>query len=541
MRGLRSTADSVNGLRRRTAAAGVVLMLATLGLPVRASGLPLPASCTSFTDNPLVAGTTPIKAVHLTQLRTCIADLRAAAGLSAVAWTDPVLTPGVTLAKAVHVTELRTALAAVFATVGLAAPTYSTSPGAGAIVSAADLNELRSVLPTLASPPTCTDPPTGLSPNAASFGSTGGQGTTALGSPSGCSYTATSNVPWLTITSAATTTISYQVALNDTLDVRSGTLTIAGLTFTVTQAAADEVVTYLDTDAVGSVRMATNAAGQVVARYDYLPFGTLWPTNTQTSETRLFGGKERDAESGSDYFGGRFLSNTAGRFTTVDPNQNLKTSLFEPQRWNGYSYALNNPIRLVDPDGREVPVSVGGRLVGMGTELTSAGATESQKWAAFGALSGIVLGVGGAGAALPVVSAALQSCIFSFGCQSTMALLGGVSALPGIASGEAVLLGETAIRVESAAVTLRLGFFRGSETRIPDDELWAMNLRWLEEQIAAGKRVFDIGLHMGREGPPGKFYPQEVGYIKSAGFKRVFLGYKFVGGRLEYIYEWLKQ
>ncbi len=337
--------------RLRATAIGIALLAVTLALPARAWALTLPASCTSFTDNPLAADSMVIKAVHITQLRTCIADLRTATGLSAVTWTDPTITAGVTVVKAVHVTEMRTALAAVFTAAGVTPPTYSHTPAAGGTIFAADLNEMRSAIPSLAGTPTCASPPSGLTPTGASWESSGGQGTTTLGYPAGCSYAVTSNAAWLAITSASTATVTYQVAMNSTLAVRTGTLTIAGLTFTVTQAAAAEVVTYIDSDAVGSVRMTTDAAGQVLARYDYLPFGTLWSAPS-TTEKRLFGGKERDQETSFDYFGGRYYANANGRFTTPDPAPDIQNALVNPQTWGRYAYVSNNPLRKIDPNGR---------------------------------------------------------------------------------------------------------------------------------------------------------------------------------------------
>jgi RHS repeat-associated protein len=55
-----------------------------------------------------------------------------------------------------------------------------------------------------------------------------------------------------------------------------------------------------------------------------------------------------------DYMLARYYSAGMGRFTTVDPAMTLRKNLAEPQRWNRYSYALNNPIRYVDPDGRDI-------------------------------------------------------------------------------------------------------------------------------------------------------------------------------------------
>ena len=61
-------------------------------------------------------------------------------------------------------------------------------------------------------------------------------------------------------------------------------------------------------------------------------------------------GKERDAESGLDYFGARYLSSSMGRFTSPDPFLNSGHP-DDPQTWNRYSYALNNPLKIVDPTG----------------------------------------------------------------------------------------------------------------------------------------------------------------------------------------------
>lgn len=63
-----------------------------------------------------------------------------------------------------------------------------------------------------------------------------------------------------------------------------------------------------------------------------------------------FTGKERDAESGLDYFGARYLSGVIGRFTSADPLFG-SAHVNNPQSWNRYSYGLNNPIRYNDPAG----------------------------------------------------------------------------------------------------------------------------------------------------------------------------------------------
>jgi RHS repeat-associated protein len=63
-----------------------------------------------------------------------------------------------------------------------------------------------------------------------------------------------------------------------------------------------------------------------------------------------FTGKERDEETGLDYFIKRYYSAAQGRFTSVDPA--MKSALVSnPQTWNRYAYVMNNPLRFTDPFG----------------------------------------------------------------------------------------------------------------------------------------------------------------------------------------------
>jgi len=52
----------------------------------------------------------------------------------------------------------------------------------------------------------------------------------------------------------------------------------------------------------------------------------------------------------------RYFSGAQGRFTSVDPDLNLGLHIADPQGWNGYAYARNNPLKYVDPDGQDYRV-----------------------------------------------------------------------------------------------------------------------------------------------------------------------------------------
>ena len=101
-----------------------------------------------FTDYPLVAGTSTIKAVHFTELRTRINALRVGCSLSNFAFTDATLTAGSTTIQAVHVTELRTALGQAYVGCGQSAPTFTdaTLTAGSTVIKAVHIAELRAAV-----------------------------------------------------------------------------------------------------------------------------------------------------------------------------------------------------------------------------------------------------------------------------------------------------------------------------------------------------------------------------------------------------------
>lgn len=99
----------------------------------------------------------------------------------------------------------------------------------------------------------------------------------------------------------------------------------------------------------------------MVSRHDYRPFGEELASGVGGRTTGMgfivtdglrqrFTVKERDNETGLDYFLSRYYASAQGRFTSPDPL--LASGRVEsPQSWNRYSYVLNNPHGFTDPFG----------------------------------------------------------------------------------------------------------------------------------------------------------------------------------------------
>ncbi|MDR3742588.1 MAG: RHS repeat-associated core domain-containing protein [Terracidiphilus sp.] len=79
---------------------------------------------------------------------------------------------------------------------------------------------------------------------------------------------------------------------------------------------------------------------------------TTWAEFTYDAARPQFTGKERDSESGNDYFGARYFGSSMGRFMSPD-ELFIDQDPSNPQSWNLYSYVRNNPLVNVDDDGRD--------------------------------------------------------------------------------------------------------------------------------------------------------------------------------------------
>ncbi|EQM86254.1 hypothetical protein L681_05870 [Stenotrophomonas maltophilia MF89] len=128
-------------------------------------------------------------------------------------------------------------------------------------------------------------------------------------------------------------------------------------------AIAQETVTYIHTDALGSVVAESDANGNVIKRYDYEPYGAV--VGGQVTDGPGYTGHVSDSATGLSYMQQRYMDPQLGVFLSVDP----VTAYEQPVgQFNRYRYANGNPYKFTDPDGRNallaaplvvVPIVVG--------------------------------------------------------------------------------------------------------------------------------------------------------------------------------------
>jgi RHS repeat-associated protein len=125
--------------------------------------------------------------------------------------------------------------------------------------------------------------------------------------------------------------------------------------------------------------VVTDREGKVYERYEYTPYGEVWIEWENRGVTRngtlpyRFTGKELDEETGLYYYGARYLDPRASRWLSADPavgeylpeaptteearkrNGNLPGTggIYNYVNLHVYHYAGNNPVKYVDPDGRQ--------------------------------------------------------------------------------------------------------------------------------------------------------------------------------------------
>ena len=137
-------------------------------------------------------------------------------------------------------------------------------------------------------------------------------------------------------------------------------------------------VRYYHQDHLESTNVVTDAAGNLLEEIAYYPYGYPRQTHRQASiatDPYKFSQKEMDTESGLQYFEARYLDGSLSRFLSVDPalGRSLHWPFEDPQRLNGYSYALNRPFTYQDPSGEAPHLLLGGvSSIAMGFALAKA-------------------------------------------------------------------------------------------------------------------------------------------------------------------------
>ena len=183
------------------------------------------------------------------------------------------------------------------------------------------------------------------------------------------------NLVWRKINFAAITTSKIRVVVSAAID---GVARVAEVEAWGSAAS----INWLVTDQLGTPRMIFDQSGSLATtkRHDYLPFGeeVFAGTGGRTATMGYSGAgdvrqkftqKERDIETGLDYFLARYYSSTQGRFTSPDEFKGGPDELYvlgggdqqkqalpyaeitQPGSLNKYTYSYNNPLRFVDPDG----------------------------------------------------------------------------------------------------------------------------------------------------------------------------------------------
>jgi len=133
----------------------------------------------------------------------------------------------------------------------------------------------------------------------------------------------------------------------------------------------DQGTYYYHGDHLASSNAITTRTGSVHEYIDYFPYGETWVHEKATTGESMpykFTSKELDPETGLYYFGARYYDARLGVWKTVDPafieylptgNKDRDSNLpgiggvFNTININVYHYADLNPLKFIDPDGRE--------------------------------------------------------------------------------------------------------------------------------------------------------------------------------------------
>jgi len=127
----------------------------------------------------------------------------------------------------------------------------------------------------------------------------------------------------------------------------------------------------------------------------------LVPATLHAAPAPAYASLDAATDLARSYVGARYYASQTGRFTSVDPGH-VGGDILNPQSWNGYSYAVNNPLRFVDSlgtrpceitlrgvDAAAAGVEDGGTVQGECVEGKNPSAVNRRSWFA-GAFSDLL-------------------------------------------------------------------------------------------------------------------------------------------------------
>ena len=172
-----------------------------------------------------------------------------------------------------------------------------------------------------------------------------------------------------------------------------------------TEGVSDAGMYYFHNDHLGSPWLITDASGNEVQRLNFNAWGrrrdaTNWDNYSDLPEMKFdrgFTGHEHLEMFGLINVNARLYDPVLGRFLSPDPVIQIPEFT---QSYNGYSYALNNPMSYTDPNGESfiLAAAIIGGWIGMGAAMVS---SDKSGWGLAGdMLKGVFVGVasGAAGA-----------------------------------------------------------------------------------------------------------------------------------------------
>jgi RHS repeat-associated protein len=123
---------------------------------------------------------------------------------------------------------------------------------------------------------------------------------------------------------------------------------------------------YYHPDHLGSSAFVTDHEGKLKEHLEYFPFGETWIQEENSLEIAFkFTAKELDSETGLYYFGARYYDPRTSVWQSADPilakylNGKGNGGVYSSMNMNLYSYSYQNPLNVLDPDGREGLVLIG--------------------------------------------------------------------------------------------------------------------------------------------------------------------------------------